>query len=95
MRVLWLRMRPTKPWPVTLNHCWGIDLTGRADAAGYVHTILDITDHGSRLAVRLARILHKCLALNHVTCVSTLAPVAIHISIHQISSSGDQTHAGR
>ena len=33
--------------------CWGIDLTGKGDAAGDVHAILGIVDHGSRACLAL------------------------------------------
>lgn len=35
------------------NVCWGIDLTGKGDAAGDVHAILGIVDHGSRACLAL------------------------------------------
>lgn len=38
----------------------GLDLTGRADATGRVHTVLGLIDHGSRVALRLARLPRKC-----------------------------------
>lgn len=53
-------IRQAVPRPVALNHCWGLDLTGRTDSAGDIHTILGIVDHGSRLAVRMARVPNKC-----------------------------------
>lgn len=53
-------IRQATPRPMAVNHCWGLDLTGRADAAGQVHSILGIVDHGSRLAVRLIRVPNKC-----------------------------------
>jgi putative transposase len=49
-----------KPKAVAVNHCWGIDLTGRADAAGRIHTILGILDHGSRRVVALHIVARKC-----------------------------------
>jgi len=53
-------IRSAKPHAVPTNHCWGIDLTGRADALGCVHTILGILDHGSRVAVALKAVPRKC-----------------------------------
>jgi len=46
----WKRRIPT---PMTANRVWGLDLTGKADVEGRVHSILGIVDHGSRLAVSL------------------------------------------
>ncbi len=53
-------IRQTVPRPVAVNHCWGLDLTARADATGQVHSILGIVDHGSRLAMVLTRVPQKC-----------------------------------
>jgi putative transposase len=53
-------IRAAKPCAVAINHCWGIDLTGRADEGGTVHEILGILDHGSRRALHLARLPRKC-----------------------------------
>lgn len=53
-------IRRASPKPAAINHCWGLDMTGRADVHGEVHTVLGIVDHGSRLAVRLARLPNKC-----------------------------------
>ena len=41
------------------NVCWGIDLTGKGDAAGDVHAILGIVDHGSRAALHLSALKDK------------------------------------
>ncbi|MDZ4282435.1 MAG: integrase core domain-containing protein [Hydrogenophaga sp.] len=53
-------IRQATPRPVALNHCWGLDMTGRCDERGQLHTVLGIVDHGSRLAVRIARLPRKC-----------------------------------
>lgn len=53
-------IRQAKPRPAAVNRCWGVDMTGQADARGDVHTILGFVDHGSRMAVRLVRIPRKC-----------------------------------
>lgn len=53
-------IRSAQPRPAAINQCWGLDMTGRADEQGSVHTVLGIVDHGSRLAVRLARLPRKC-----------------------------------
>lgn len=52
-------IRNARPKAVPLNHCWGIDLTGRKDSGGAVHAILGILDHGSRRALALRSIARK------------------------------------
>lgn len=37
-------IRHVRPRAVPINHCWGIDLTGRKDSAGQLHAILGILD---------------------------------------------------
>ena len=41
------------PNPLPRNRCWGMDLTGKSDAAGNIHNILGLIDHGSRVALAL------------------------------------------
>ncbi len=41
------------------NRVWGIDLTGRADAGGTVHTIFGIIDHGTRRLLSLHAVVDK------------------------------------
>ena len=41
-------MRSKAPCPAAPNKTWALDMAGRADATGVVHTILGIVDHGSR-----------------------------------------------
>jgi transposase InsO family protein len=53
-------IRSAKPQPVAVNQCWAMDMTGRADAAGNMHTILGIVDHGSRRALSLPTLARKC-----------------------------------
>ncbi len=52
-------MRSKQPHACAVNNTWGIDMTGRADAAGQIHTILGIVDHGSRRALLLKVISRK------------------------------------
>ena len=47
------RRKPVDPQP---NRRWGLDLTGKQDAHGVVHSILGIVDHGSRMAITLERV---------------------------------------
>lgn len=49
-RRLWKHRIPT---PIAKNRIWGLDLTGKTDAAGQLHNILGLIDHGSRLAVKV------------------------------------------
>ena len=53
-------IRQAKPRPAAINHCWGIDLTGRVDDAGKLHTVLGILDHGSRRVLSLRALPRKC-----------------------------------
>ena len=52
-------IRAARPRPFALNHCWGLDLTGRMDGAGRVHTLLGLLDHGSRRVLALRAIAMK------------------------------------
>ena len=56
------------PFPVPVNQTWGIDLTGKTDAGGELHSILGIIDHGSSrtltltaLRVKASIFLLRCL----------------------------------
>jgi transposase InsO family protein len=62
LRRQWKRQVPA---PMVKNRVWGMDLTGKMDAAGNVHSILGIIDHGSRLAIALQAMPNKssCLLL--------------------------------
>ena len=53
--VLQLRnlMKNRVPASLPRNHTWGLDMTGKTDEQGSLHSILGIIDHGSRLAVCL------------------------------------------
>jgi transposase InsO family protein len=55
-RILQLRrnIKQRKPRPTPKNAVWGLDLTGKADTHGTIHTMLGCIDHGTR----------KCLALD-------------------------------
>jgi transposase InsO family protein len=52
-------IRSATPKVVPLNHTWGIDLTGRQDGAGRIHTILGVLDHGSRRVLALRAVATK------------------------------------
>ena len=48
------------PRPMPRNRVWGLDMTGKVDARGVLHTILGIVDHGSRRALELRVLPRKC-----------------------------------
>ena len=47
------------PKPVPNNHLWAIDLTGKGDVHGNLHSILGIIDHGSRKLLTLDAVRNK------------------------------------
>lgn len=49
-RRLWKHSIPAS---IAKNRIWGLDLTGKTDAAGQLHNILGLIDHGSRLALKV------------------------------------------
>jgi len=55
----WPRMRNRKPGRSPRNFVWGLDMTGKMDSQGRLHMILGLVDHGSRLALELARLKDK------------------------------------
>jgi transposase InsO family protein len=50
------RLKHRRPKSMPTNRIWGIDLTGKSDAAACPHTILGIIDHGSRACLLMERI---------------------------------------
>ena len=50
LRLKWKR---TVPAPLSCNHTWALDMTGKGDERGDIHTIVGLIDHGSRLALAL------------------------------------------
>jgi putative transposase len=48
------------PSPVPSNLVWAMDLTGKVDAMGQVHSILGLLDHGSRALLKLTVLPNKC-----------------------------------
>lgn len=61
-------MRSAQPRDCSINHCWALDMTGRADASGTVHQLLGIVDHGSRRLLALNTMVNKCgwMLLGHL-----------------------------
>ncbi|WP_303908946.1 integrase core domain-containing protein [Thiohalomonas denitrificans] len=52
-----LKNRPPKPMPI--NKVWAMDLTGKADATGQIHSILGLLEHGSRVNLCLQALRDK------------------------------------
>lgn len=48
-----------KPCAVTKNAVWGIDMTGKTDAAGQLQMIFGVLDHGSRHLLSLSALTNK------------------------------------
>src|SRR5690606_295290 len=48
-----------KPIDLPRNAVWGLDMTGKADATGKIHSILGFLDHGTRFPVALAVLTNK------------------------------------
>ncbi len=53
IRILRKRLKHRRPKPIPLNKIWAMDLTGKQDLRGQVHSILGIVEHGSRANLRL------------------------------------------
>lgn len=47
------------PRPQVKNACWGLDMTGKADASGAIHMVLGCVDHGTRQCVALDALENK------------------------------------
>jgi transposase InsO family protein len=62
-RYLILQMRRElkhrRPYPVAPNAVWGMDMTGKADTKGTIHTILACVDHGTRKCTALEILQNK------------------------------------
>lgn len=54
------RIKHRVPPALPRNLVWGLDLTGKSDAAGKLHMILGLLDHGSRGLLALAAVPKKC-----------------------------------
>lgn len=53
IEVLRRHIKHRPPRPVPKNHIWAIDMTGKGDASGDIHSILGIEDHGTRALLAL------------------------------------------
>ena len=67
-----LRFHNRVPPPLPINLVWGVDMTGKGDRTGAIHSILGVLDHGSRKLLTLRVIArrtswtllgHLCLAI--------------------------------
>jgi transposase InsO family protein len=53
------RIKNSRPKPVPRNLVWGLDLTGKTDCRGRLHSVLGLLDHGTRANLRLAALANK------------------------------------
>lgn len=53
IQVLRRRLKHAKPINVPRNVVWGVDLTGKTDGQGRLHSLLGVLDHGSRALLHL------------------------------------------
>jgi len=59
IQILRRKIKHRRPRPVPHNLVWGVDLTGKTDAAGNLHNILGIVEHRSRASLTLAALADK------------------------------------
>jgi transposase InsO family protein len=52
-----IKQRP--PRVVPSNHIWALDMTGKGDMSGEIHSILGIEDHGTRALLALEVLQHR------------------------------------
>ena len=53
IQVLRRKLKHAKPTNVPCNLIWGVDLTGKTDGQGRLHSLLGVLDHGSRALLHL------------------------------------------
>ncbi|HEX5337937.1 MAG TPA: integrase core domain-containing protein [Gallionella sp.] len=68
VQILRRNLKQAKPKSVPRNLIWGIDLTGKTDAHKSLHSILGITDHGSRALLHL-QALHEKNSQTLIACI--------------------------
>lgn len=56
------QIKHTPPQPMPLNLVWGVDLTGKSDAAGATHMLLGVIEHGARACLALQRLADRSTA---------------------------------
>lgn len=59
IQILRRKIKHAKPRPVPRNLVWALDLTGKTDAQGAIHSLLGLIDHGSRACFALAALRDK------------------------------------
>ena len=59
IRDLRRQFKHRQPYETPINRTLGVDMTGKGDVAGKLHTILGIIDHGSRRVLTLAVLPNK------------------------------------
>ena len=59
IQVLRRQLKHAKPIDVPRNLIWGLDLTGKTDAQGGLHSLLGVLDHGSRALLHLQALRNK------------------------------------
>jgi len=59
IRVLHRKIKHKRPNPVPQNLIWGVDLTGKTDSAGRLHSILGMVEHQSRSCLSLTAVADK------------------------------------
>ena len=57
--VLRRKIRHRPPRPVPVNQVWAMDMTGKGDVLGEIHSMLGIVDHGSRRLLALEPVQRK------------------------------------
>lgn len=60
IEVMRRKIKHRVPRAMPHNLVWGLDLTGKGDAAGNLHMIFGLIDHGSRALLSLAALPNKC-----------------------------------
>ena len=68
IQILRRKFKHVKPKPLPRNLIWGLDLTGKTDAHGKLHSLLGIIDHGSRALLHL-QALHNKTSSTLLTCL--------------------------
>lgn len=59
IQVLRKKLKHRIPKPMPLNKVWAIDITGKQDSQGNIHSILGLVEHGSRASLCLAAVKNK------------------------------------
>lgn len=59
IQVVRKKLKHRKPKPIPFNKVWAMDLTGKQDSQGNLHSILGLVEHGSRANLCLAVVKDK------------------------------------